>query len=462
VCVCVCVCVCMRERERERVRVCVCVCVVCVFVSVHLCLSAYVCLSVLSVYLSVYVSVYLPVCARAQVHRAREDVFECLALSHCIPREFRHPGKSAQFLLELLFFSPNVFGCQKFDDTDVLYKRIQSSDVLHQLRSFLGAAQCICGCQNFDSSDILRTWVLTSCIIEFCPLVSTMQLLGCGAFIFWILRILTVLISWVSESWHPASLNCELLHPQCSLTILSSYITEFWHPVSTVLRINCFAVCFLMSEITRFWQPTLLNSALLHQRCSSLAMSVAQYVFACAPSDNAHLEVWRQKSDYFDMPYGVDTWWSAHGWVTVKESPCLCRKTHSRCVSWLTHMCAMTHSHVCHDSLTCVPWPNHVHSMMYPLQHTATHCNTSQHVVMRLYSLNTYLGYFNYLYECEGKRMAQAPLKCDILCQWCSLASIVWQYVFEYPKSDNSDILYYWILTWFVIGAALHRLFRST
>ena len=36
----------------------------------------------------------------------------------------------------------------------------------------------------------------------------------------------------------------------------------------------------------------------------------------------------------------------------MKESPSICCTTHSRCVSWLTHMCAMTHSHVwhvCHD-----------------------------------------------------------------------------------------------------------------
>ena len=26
------------------------------------------------------------------------------------------------------------------------------------------------------------------------------------------------------------------------------------------------------------------------------------------------------------------------------------------CVPWLIHMCAMTHSYVCHDSFICVPW----------------------------------------------------------------------------------------------------------
>ena len=30
------------------------------------------------------------------------------------------------------------------------------------------------------------------------------------------------------------------------------------------------------------------------------------------------------------------------------------------CVTWLTHMCDMTHSHVWHDSLTCVTWLTHM------------------------------------------------------------------------------------------------------
>jgi len=46
----------------------------------------------------------------------------------------------------------------------------------------------------------------------------------------------------------------------------------------------------------------------------------------------------------------------------------MCAATHSHvchdsftCVPWLIHMCAMTHSHVCHDSFTCVPWLIHMY-----------------------------------------------------------------------------------------------------
>ena len=30
------------------------------------------------------------------------------------------------------------------------------------------------------------------------------------------------------------------------------------------------------------------------------------------------------------------------------------------CVPWRTHMCAMTHSYVCHDAFICVPWRIHM------------------------------------------------------------------------------------------------------
>ena len=70
------------------------------------------------------------------------------------------------------------------------------------------------------------------------------------------------------------------------------------------------------------------------------------------------------------------------------------------CVAWLVimwifgirvprliHMCDMTHSHVWHDSFTCVTWLIHIcdicvrHTATHcnTLQHTATHCNTLQH-----------------------------------------------------------------------------------
>jgi len=62
------------------------------------------------------------------------------------------------------------------------------------------------------------------------------------------------------------------------------------------------------------------------------------------------------------------------------------------CVTWLTHMCDMTHSYVWHDSLICVTWLTHMCDMTHPyvlriiplkphcniLQHIATHCNTLQ------------------------------------------------------------------------------------
>jgi len=55
----------------------------------------------------------------------------------------------------------------------------------------------------------------------------------------------------------------------------------------------------------------------------------------------------------FWMPYSY-VW----PWLTRR-----CAMTHSHvchdsftCVPWLIHMCAMTHSHVCHDPFTCVPW----------------------------------------------------------------------------------------------------------
>ena len=48
-------------------------------------------------------------------------------------------------------------------------------------------------------------------------------------------------------------------------------------------------------------------------------------------------------------------------------TPFMCAMTHSHvchdsftCVPWLIHMCTMTHSYVCHDSFTCVPWLIHV------------------------------------------------------------------------------------------------------
>jgi len=50
----------------------------------------------------------------------------------------------------------------------------------------------------------------------------------------------------------------------------------------------------------------------------------------------------------------------------------VCDMTHSRvwhdsltCVTWLTHVCDMTHSHVWHDSLTCVTWLTHMCDMTH-------------------------------------------------------------------------------------------------
>jgi len=56
----------VHERERKRVCMCVRVCVVCVFVSAHLCLSVYICLSVC-------LSICLFICLCARVRRYTES-----------------------------------------------------------------------------------------------------------------------------------------------------------------------------------------------------------------------------------------------------------------------------------------------------------------------------------------------------------------------------------------------------
>jgi len=54
--------------------------------------------------------------------------------------------------------------------------------------------------------------------------------------------------------------------------------------------------------------------------------------------------------------------WRIHRWQTHFSSAYLsapCKNVwydSFTSVPWLIHMCAMTHSHVCHDSFTCVPW----------------------------------------------------------------------------------------------------------
>jgi len=72
--------------------------------------------------------------------------------------------------------------------------------------------------------------------------------------------------------------------------------------------------------------------------------------------------------------------------------------------------------------------------LLNTLQHTATHRNTPQHAVMRLYSLNTYPGYFNNLYECEGNRMA--PPCANLYCMWF-LYACVFVYVCVVGLQEN-------------------------
>ena len=67
----------------------------------------------------------------------------------------------------------------------------------------------------------------------------------------------------------------------------------------------------------------------------------------------------------------------------------MCAMTHSHvwhdsfiCVPWLIHMCAMTHSYVCHDSFICVPWLIHMCAMTHShVCHDSFICDTYDQII---------------------------------------------------------------------------------
>jgi len=68
----------------------------------------------------------------------------------------------------------------------------------------------------------------------------------------------------------------------------------------------------------------------------------------------------------------------------------MCDMTHSyvchdsfMCVQWLIHMCAMTHSYVCHDSFICVTWL--IHMCDIPCQSETKHLALNNKLFTREY-----------------------------------------------------------------------------
>jgi len=56
-------------------------------------------------------------------------------------------------------------------------------------------------------------------------------------------------------------------------------------------------------------------------------------------------------------------------------------------VTWLIHMCGMTHSYVWHDSFICVTWLIHTGDMTHSyVWHDSSHSHTQEHVLKNIFS----------------------------------------------------------------------------
>ena len=83
-------------------------------------------------------------------------------------------------------------------------------------------------------------------------------------------------------------------------------------------------------------------------------------------------------------PADAVTWHTTHSYVWMTH---VCDMTHSYvchdeliCLAWLVHMCAMTHSYVCHDSFICVMMQSYG-TWLTPTGHDAFLCDMTHSYV---------------------------------------------------------------------------------
>jgi len=125
------------------------------------------------------------------------------------------------------------------------------------------------------------------------------------------------------------------------------------------------------------------------------------------------------------------------------------------CVPWLIHMCAMTHSYVCHDSFISVPWLIHICAMTRMFKVLSELLCAILSAIGVLNRSEPLIFSTNEIFVCQNVQSSFQNTLCHPICDWRILKRggplIFWKTTFKQnkaslwiEKSKKQKDFYFW------------------
>jgi len=205
-------------------------------------------------------------------------------------------------------------------------------DSWHTYEWFVTHVCELLGC-NMNESCHIYEWVMSHVWMSHVTRMNEF----CHTYEWVILRI------WMSNVTH--------MNESCHFTRMNhvTYMNESCHTYEWVMshmNESCHTYEWVTSHI---WM-----SHVTHIKCVALQHTTTPHTKAsCHTYEGVMSHIWRRRVTHMKA--------SCHTYERVTSL----EHASFMCVTWLIHMCAMTHSHTLHDAFSCVPWLIHMDVMTH-------------------------------------------------------------------------------------------------